>query len=109
MKAPKGYLDKDGAAKCLGCQPRTIDNLMKRRAIVFLKFGRRVLFKESDLIAALEGSRVTANKPEGEYAYDVNCWMHVLGLLRVIEEKSQDEKERNLAREAHKFIMKFDV
>lgn len=42
-------VDKSGGAKYLRVCTRTIDNLMKRGELPFVKLGRRVLFRRSDL------------------------------------------------------------
>jgi excisionase family DNA binding protein len=48
-----GIEDKPGLAREVKCSPRTIDNLMARRAIPFIKIGRLVRFDVSKVKAAL--------------------------------------------------------
>lgn len=62
LNAPMGYIKKHEAAKIMGCAPRTIDNWMKSGQIPYYKFGRAVLLKESELMEAIEKSKVT-NRP----------------------------------------------
>lgn len=104
FNAPQGFLLKRDAAKVMGCTPRTIDNLMKKKTIPFYKVGRRVFFKEQEILKALEAYRVSAayehSKPHE------NAWDNVCDWLRKAAE-SKDEKQRNLANETLRFIMKF--
>jgi excisionase family DNA binding protein len=48
-----GIEDKAGIARAAKCSPRTIDNLMARRAIPFIKIGRLVRFDVAKVKAAL--------------------------------------------------------
>ena len=59
----KFYLRPDEAAQFLGVSKRTLSNLQKARAIPFSKLNRVVVFKTSDIIAAVEKFRVA---PVGE-------------------------------------------
>jgi excisionase family DNA binding protein len=61
--ASKFYLRPDEAAQFLGVSKRTLSNLQKARAIPFSKLNRVVVFKTSDIIAAVEKFRVA---PVGE-------------------------------------------
>jgi excisionase family DNA binding protein len=56
----KFYLRPDEAAQFLGVSKRTLSNLQKARAIPFSKLNRVVVFKTSDIIAAVEKFRVAA-------------------------------------------------
>ena len=58
------YLRREAAAAYLGVSPRTLSNLMARRAIPYFKVSRGiVLFSAPDLDEALERYRV---RPVGE-------------------------------------------
>jgi len=56
---PMGYINKIEAASIMGCTVRSIDNWMKLKLIPHYKFGRAVLFKESDLLEAIEKTKVS--------------------------------------------------
>jgi len=56
--APIGFIDKETAAKVLGVARRTIDNLMKCNLIPYYKFRRSVFFKQTELLEAVDASRV---------------------------------------------------
>jgi excisionase family DNA binding protein len=56
----KFFMRPDEAATFLDVSKRTLSNLQKRRAISYSKLGRVVVFKVSDLIAAVEKFRVAA-------------------------------------------------
>lgn len=53
-----GFTKKPGLAKSLGISQRTISNLMQRRVIPYYKVGNLVLFKLSEVEAALAKYRV---------------------------------------------------
>jgi excisionase family DNA binding protein len=55
-----GIEDKPGIAREVKCSPRTIDNLMARRAIPFIKIGRLVRFDVAKVKAALARFEVGA-------------------------------------------------
>jgi excisionase family DNA binding protein len=57
MKDPE-YLTKDECMELLRISKGTLDKLMRRRKIPFIKLDRRVLFKKSDIDAWLESKRV---------------------------------------------------
>jgi len=65
-KSPKGYITKQQAADLLGMTARTIDNYMKTGLVDYYKFGRAVLFKESEIMASVEACKV-ARKTENAY------------------------------------------
>jgi excisionase family DNA binding protein len=48
-----GFLTKENVAQKAQCSIRTVDKLMERKAIPFIKFGRNVRFKWSAVEAAL--------------------------------------------------------
>jgi len=58
--ANKFFLRPEEAARFLGVSKRSLSNLMKRRAISYSKLNRIVVFKVSDLIAAVERFTVRA-------------------------------------------------
>lgn len=106
MSAPAGFIGKSEAATILGCQKRTVDNLMRKRQIPFYKFGYRVMFKREELIATLNKCKVTAPAPS-ETACNT-AWDEVCRWLRIASQ-SADAKKRNLATQTLRFIMKFDL
>jgi excisionase family DNA binding protein len=53
-----GLLTKVDVEAYLRIGRRTLDRLIKAREIPFIKLGRRVLFKKSDVDAWLESKRV---------------------------------------------------
>lgn len=114
---PTGYINKDGAAKELGCTTRTVDNLMMRRLIPFYKFGRSVLFKKDEVLTAVSNCRVmTQNEipggvePKMESTPDDGvasaAWDSVInGLMDV--KRSGTDKQVNLANAVLKFITNY--
>lgn len=111
-KAPKGFIVKGDASKILGCTRRTVDNMMYRRLIPFYKFGRRVYFKEADLIKAVEATLVKTEAETPPAAipekYDdvVTLWTDICKMLRFIE-NGQDSKHARLAKDCLAHIGKF--
>lgn len=107
---PQGFIIKDEAAKYLGVQRRTIDNMMRSRRIAYYKFGRSVLFKEHDLNNAVERSRVeSSDNPSTAHGGDVDVlkqWTSVCQWLRLIQ-NGKDEKHAMLAKDCLKHIEKF--
>ena len=130
MKTPEGFILKSDAAVICGCTKRTIDNLMKRELIPFYKFGRRVLFKREEVLAALNQSKVpsrsstaeqapykgqvvgstpAATTPPTAYGSDMDVykqWTHVLEWLRLIE-NGKCQKHARLAKDCLCHIKKF--
>jgi excisionase family DNA binding protein len=109
--APKGYILKADAAKICGCTKRTVDNLMRRKLIPFYKFGRRVYFKEADLLKAIEATIVTAGNSLPPTANDsqidpYKAWTATCQWLRLIE-NGRDEKHARLAKDCLAYIGKF--
>lgn len=58
-QTPQQTLRKRELAMALRCCGRTIDGLMARREIPFLKFGRSVRFDLNDVLAALRRDPVS--------------------------------------------------
>lgn len=54
------YLRPDEAAKLLGISRRSLSNLQKRRVLPFHRIGRIVIFKRTDIEAALSRFRINA-------------------------------------------------
>jgi excisionase family DNA binding protein len=60
MENSLGLLDKRTLARELSVSPRTVDNLMARRAIPFVKIGRLVRFDVQKVKVALARFEVRA-------------------------------------------------
>lgn len=105
MNAPQGFILKRDAAKVLGCTLRTVDNMMKRKQIPFYKVGHRIFFKQQEILKAMDACRVNAKHESQKPAHE-DAWDNVCGWLRIASE-SKDQKQRNLANETLRFIMKF--
>lgn len=58
MNAPKGYMSAKAAAEMLGLTANWLYRLKAERKIPFYRIGGRVFFKEEDLQAYIESSRV---------------------------------------------------
>jgi len=54
------YLRPDEAAELLGVSRRTLSNLQRRHVIGFSKLGRVVVFRRTDIEAAVNRFRVSA-------------------------------------------------
>jgi len=52
------YLTKEELRQLIKISRATLDLIMKRREVPYLKLGRRVLFKKADVDAWLESKRV---------------------------------------------------
>jgi excisionase family DNA binding protein len=55
-----GFEDKSGIARVIKVSPRTVDNLMRRRAIPFIRIGRVVRFDVARVKAALRRFEICA-------------------------------------------------
>lgn len=131
MKTPEGFILKPDAATICGCTKRTVDNLMRRKLIPFYKFGRRVLFKKDEVMAAINQSKVPSRSSMAErtpYKGDVSGstpdatttppkafgsdndyyakWTYVCQWLRLIE-NGGDVKHARLAKDCLAYIGKF--
>jgi len=56
----KPFLRPDEAAAFLGVSRRTLSNLQRRKTVSYAKLNRVVIFKTTDLLAAVERFRVHA-------------------------------------------------
>ncbi len=72
---PEGFVNKDTAAKLLGCTKRSLETYMKKGWLPFYKIGAKpgnkgpspVLLKRADLTAFMELWRVEAKQPSLNY------------------------------------------
>lgn len=58
-------LNNNEAAELLGISPYSLRGKVSRREIKFVKFGRRVLFREEDLMELIEKCTVQPPVPAG--------------------------------------------
>jgi excisionase family DNA binding protein len=56
----ENLLDKRGAAKRLGTTPRHMEDLVRDRKVPFVRVGRLIRFKPSDLDQWIEDQKVEA-------------------------------------------------
>lgn len=54
----KPLVTKTELAAHLRCSVRTVSNLMRRKALPFIKIGRLVRFNPTDCLRALDASRI---------------------------------------------------
>ena len=58
-QSPPAYMKRDQAATYLNISPRTLSEWQARRMVPYIKGGKCVLFKRTDLDAAMD--RLTVN------------------------------------------------
>jgi excisionase family DNA binding protein len=57
--APSPYLDKNAVAALLGVSKRTVENLMARRCLAYVRLSARAIrFKRADVEAAMDALRI---------------------------------------------------
>ena len=67
------YIDVVAAASILNVSQKYIYELVRQRKIIFYKpFGKRLMFKQEELHAVIESSKVQSITPIAELKQDVN-------------------------------------
>ena len=69
--APVGFIRKPMVADLLGIGIRSVDNYMRRGLIPYYKFGRKVFFKEEEILKALNSCRVPERQNTAAVARDI--------------------------------------
>lgn len=65
VKQSEQWLDNDQAVCILRVSKRTLQNYRDHRTIPFSQFGRKILYKSSDLQAFLEAHHIKTNSEKG--------------------------------------------
>ncbi len=57
---PDPLIDKEGAARCLGVEQRSINRLVSEKRITYVKVGRKIRFRQSIIEAYIIANTVSA-------------------------------------------------